>query len=164
MAAVRKRLPYLRSLKVLSDPFSKLPTQLESSSRVSLIQSESSQCIAFCSDSVGDAAVAVHPGLIQTGLLQEWLHGRDFFGPLQVVSSAILRGLTSIILETPEAAAQSLIFAALAPASEVCCCYQCSAVREAAKCSSDCHPSLLAIALMSTNRQAHILGLLATET
>ncbi len=63
--------------------------------------------------------MAVHPGLVQTSLAHSWLEGRDIFGALQVVTAAILRVAAPIVLESPHAAAQTVLFAALAPATEV---------------------------------------------
>ena len=61
----------------------------------------------------------MHPGLVQTGLAHNWLQGRDIFGSLQIVTAAVLKVLAPVILETPQAAAQTMLYAALAPVSEV---------------------------------------------
>ena len=67
-----------------------------------------------------DAAVAVHPGLVQTHLAAGWLSGKDLFlGVLQTISAAVLTFLSPAILEPAPRAARTVLFAALAPPREV---------------------------------------------
>lgn len=77
--------------------------------------------MGLCRNSIGDGAVSVHPGLIETTLAHGWLEGSDIFGALQVITARILRLVSPLILETSDKAAQSVLFAALAPKAQASC-------------------------------------------
>ena len=67
-------------------------------------------------------AVAVHPGMVATNLADSWIAGSDILGEaVQPVLRALLNLLGSTILEPPEQAARTVMFAALAPAQQVSC-------------------------------------------
>lgn len=72
----------------------------------------------YCREISWDAAVAVHPGMVQTDLAHGWLEGSDIFGSLQSFTAVILRALASVILEPSQAAAQTILYAACAPTEE----------------------------------------------
>lgn len=57
--------------------------------------------------------------MIDTGLAHGWMEGSDIFGVLQVVTARFLRAISPLILESSQTAAQTVLFAALAPAALV---------------------------------------------
>ena len=66
--------------------------------------------------------MAVHPGMVRTGMADGWLVGSDVFhGFLQPMTSSLLRSLEPAILVPAERAVSTVLFAALAPSSEVIC-------------------------------------------
>ena len=67
-------------------------------------------------------AVAVHPGMVATNLADSWIAGSDILGEaVQPVLRTLLNLLGSTILEPPQQAAKTVIYAALAPAHQVSC-------------------------------------------
>lgn len=67
-----------------------------------------------------DAAVAVHPGLVQTSLAKGWLVGSDVaMGVVHPLTSAVLGTLAPILLASVSNAARSVVYASLAPSSEI---------------------------------------------
>ena len=65
--------------------------------------------------------MAVHPGMVRTGMADGWLVGSDVFhGFLQPVTSSLLRSLEPAILVPAERAVSTVLYATLAPSFEVC--------------------------------------------
>jgi len=74
----------------------------------------------FVRNASADAAVAVHPGIVQTGMAKGWLVGSDVaLGYLQPLTSAIFGFLAPVLLASVSGAARSVVYASLAPSSEV---------------------------------------------
>ena len=73
-----------------------------------------------CRDGRPDAAVAVHPGIVQTSMAKDWLMGSDLaLGYLQPLTSALFGFLAPVLLASVAGAVRTVVYASLAPSTEV---------------------------------------------
>ena len=68
----------------------------------------------------GDAALAVHPGLVDTQLARQWITGEDVWGArARPLLAPLMRALAPWMLLPPRSAVETLLYAAAAPAEQV---------------------------------------------
>ena len=68
-----------------------------------------------------DTAIAIHPGLVQTRLAEQWMTGEEIFGKL---AHPILKRIGPVLLPrlliSRKDAVNTILYAACAPRAEVC--------------------------------------------